>query len=75
MISDIDPDVYLAQCKKRALEYLDRGDVINAIASIGHDLRQHKEFTGIVDKLMPLGMHYALELDIDGARRFIVGFR
>lgn len=72
---NIDRDVYLAQCKKRALEILATGDVVNAIASIGSELRQHQDFTGVVDKLMPLGMFYAINLDMEGARQFIVGFR
>lgn len=74
-IAEIDRDVYLAQCKKRALEYLNRGDPINAIASMGSDLMKHPEFRGIADKLMPLGMLYAMNGDTEGARLFIVGFR
>ena len=34
---------YLAWCKKRALEYVDAGDVPNAFASMGSDLGKHKE--------------------------------
>lgn len=71
----IDRDVYLAQCKKRALEILDSGNVIDAIASMGSELRQHPDFTGVVDKLMPFGMWCALNNDAIEARRFIVGFR
>jgi hypothetical protein len=68
-------DEHLAWCKKRALEYLDRGELENAVASMGSDLRQHAEFIGIVDKLMPLALHYVINHDSDGARRWIVGFR
>lgn len=75
MIADIDRDVYLAQCKKRALEFLDRGDVVNAIASMGSDLMKHPDFEGVANKLMPLGMFYAVNMDMEGARHFIVGFR
>lgn len=71
----IDRDEHLAQCKKRALEYLDRGDVKNAIASIGSDLSKHEDFKGIVDKLMPLGLFIAINNDEREARRFIEGFR
>lgn len=72
---NIDRDVYLQQCKKRALEFLDRGDVVNAIASMGSELRQHPDFTGIVDQLMVLGLKIAIDRDPVEARRFIVGFR
>jgi hypothetical protein len=66
---------HLEWCKKRALEYLDRGDVENAIASMGSDLGKHEDFTGIVNKLMPLALFYAINNDYDGARRWIEGFR
>jgi hypothetical protein len=68
-------DEHLAWCKKRALEYLDLGDVANAVASMGSDLRQHEELKGIGDKMAPLGLLYAINNDVEGARRWIVGFR
>jgi hypothetical protein len=34
---------HLAWCKKRALEYVDVGDVNQAFASMGSDLRKHDE--------------------------------
>ncbi len=30
------------QCKQRALEYLDRGDLVNAVASMGSDYKSIK---------------------------------
>jgi hypothetical protein len=68
-----DRDAYLQKCKSRALEYLP--DVQNAIASLISDLRRHEDFVGIVDKMTPLALHYAITYDIEGARRFITGFR
>jgi hypothetical protein len=70
-----DRDEYLVWCKQRALEYLDRGDVVNAIASMGSNLMKHPEFEGVAKKLMPLGMWIAIHRDIHEARRFIEGFR
>jgi hypothetical protein len=70
-----DREEHLEWCKKRALEYLDRGEVANAIASMGSDLRKHEDFIGIVDKMMPLAFFYAVNKDISGARRWIEGFR
>lgn len=70
-----DRDEYLARCKKRALEYLDRGEVVNAIASMGSDLSKHEDFKGIADKMMPVGLFFAMSNDAIEARRFIEGFR
>jgi hypothetical protein len=70
-----DRDVYLAKCKKRALEYLDRGEVANAIVSISSDLSKHEDFKGVAEKMMPVGLFFAMSNDAIEARRFIVGFR
>jgi hypothetical protein len=75
MEHNMNRDEYLASCKRRALEYLDRGDVSNAVASMGSDLMKHDDFRGIAEKLMPLGMMCAMQHDVPGARRFIEGFR
>ena len=65
---------HLELCKGRALEYLDQGDVVNAIASMLSDLSKHEETKGIGEKLNPLGMMYAMNRDLRGARHFIEGF-
>jgi hypothetical protein len=70
-----DRDVYLAKCKARALEYLKRQEVANAIASMATDIMQHPDLEGIAAKMMPLGLFYAMNNDYDGARRWIEGFR
>jgi len=48
---------HLAWCKKRALEYLDKGDANNAVASMESDMRKHPD-TQISDTLSMLGMRY-----------------
>ena len=65
---------HLQWCKDRALEYLDKGDLVNAIASILSDLSKHDETRGIGEKLGQLGMLYVMNHDNAGARRFIEGF-
>lgn len=67
-------DEHLAWCKKRALEYLDRGDVNNAIASMGSDLMKHEDFKQISASMMPVGMMYIINNDLHGARQWIQGF-
>ena len=65
---------HLQWCKDQALEYLDKGDLVNAIASMLSDLRKHDETRGIGEKLGGLGMLYVMNGDFAGARRFIEGF-
>ena len=66
---------HLAWCKKRALEYLDQGDIQNAVTSMLSDMDKHPE-TRLSAKsaLTMLGMHAIMTHDADAARRFIVGF-
>ena len=71
----MDRDEYLAKAKKRALAYLDRGDIAGALAAMGKDMDEHPEFRGIAAQLMPLGLLHIIEGDSEGARRWIVGFR
>jgi hypothetical protein len=66
---------HLEWCKARAREYLDQGDVINAIASMLSDLSKHDETRGIGEKMSGLGMMYAMNHDLSGARHLIEGFR
>lgn len=66
---------HLNWCKKRAHEYLDRGDIQNAVASMMSDLSKHDE-----TKLSPqsplnmLGLMVAASSDTHEARRYIDGF-
>lgn len=61
-------------CKERALEYLSSNDPTNAIASMLSDLSKHPETNKISENLSMIGMMYAMNQDIKGARRFIEGF-
>jgi hypothetical protein len=64
---------HLAWCKQRALEYLDAGDMNNAVASMESDMRKHPE-TQISDLLSMLGMRYLIDRDAAAVRRWIEGF-
>jgi hypothetical protein len=68
-------DEHLEWCKKRAREYLDRGDIQNAIGSMGSDLMKHEELKDISASMMLIGLFYLSTHDMDGARRWIEGFR
>jgi hypothetical protein len=68
-------DEHMAWCKKRAHEYLDRGDVPNAVTSMASDLGKHPDTAGHpgIDLGMMLMMTGNLAHPTD-ARRFIDGF-
>ena len=69
-------DEHLAWCKKRALEYVDRGELHNAVASMGSDLTKHEDAANPAnDGLLMLGMMYVMDNDAAAVRRWIEGFR
>lgn len=66
---------HLEWCKKRALEYVDAGDVTNAYASMGSDLNKHPETEG--HPAIQLGMMLMMAGHLSSAaemRKFIDGF-
>jgi hypothetical protein len=69
---------HLAWCKERALEYADRGDTGNAIASLMSDFRKGgPAFAGAADVVVNLMMPLAMmgEFEKSGElRKFIEGF-
>lgn len=65
---------HLAWCKKRALEYLDRGDIANAVASMISDLNKHPETAKMNSMIGMFGLMSAQNNDASSARRFIEGF-
>lgn len=68
-------DEHMAWCKKRANEYLDSGDVTNAVTSMMSDLTKHHETEGLVKgPLGMLGMMAAASGDPREASRYINGF-
>lgn len=65
---------HLAWCKKRALEYLDTGDLLDAVTSMGSDLAKHPEL-GCNPHLALLAAMRAQDGDERGVREWIEGFR
>jgi hypothetical protein len=65
----------MAWCKQRALEYIDRGDVQQGIASMLSDLGKHEEtrdHAGInLGAMLLIAGHLN---DVGEARKFIEGF-
>lgn len=68
-------DEHMTWCKKRANEYLAKGDVANAVASMMSDLTKHPETEGLVNgPLGMLGLMAAASGDQREADRYINGF-
>lgn len=66
---------HLAWCKRRAHEYLDRGDIANAVTSMMSDLRKHPETeVSSSGSLGMLAMATIMSGSLADARRFIDGF-
>jgi hypothetical protein len=67
---------HLAECKRRAREYLDRHDVKNGVTSMLSDLSKHPETRDLSGGgFAMIGMMMIMENDLAGARRFVEGFR
>ena len=67
-------DEHLKWCKERALQYVDEGDLSNAVASMASDLRKHDDFTGpVYSGLTVIGM-MEIAKGPAAVRRWIEGF-
>lgn len=67
---------HLAWAKRRALEYLDAGDLQQAFTSMGSDLSKHPDLkTNASAVLDQLGLLHVLNGDREGLRRWIEGFQ
>jgi hypothetical protein len=69
-------DEHLAWCKKRALEYIDAGDLTHAVANMASDLRTHPDTDNpALNGLATIGMMYATDGDKAAVQRWIERFR
>lgn len=69
-------DEHLEDCKRRAREYLDMGDVKNAVTSMLSDLSKHPETKPLSEGgFAQIGMMMIMQHDLAGARRFVEGFQ
>lgn len=66
---------YLKWCKDRALEYVDRGELVNALASMGSDLDKHEGTKDHVAIRLGTQLFLAGHLNTPAKMRsFILGF-
>ena len=62
-------------CKKRALEYLDKGDLKNAFISMMSDIKKHPETEKHIGILLGIQLSMGGFLNTSGKlRKFIEGF-
>jgi hypothetical protein len=73
----MDRDEHMAWAKQRALEYVERGDLQNALASMASDLRKHPDTDthAAAFLLSAEGIRCVMAGDTTGMRRLIEGFR
>ena len=65
---------HVSWCKARALEYLDRGDIRNAISSMISDMGKHPDTKESMKGMAMMGLEAAMHNDAISARRWIEGF-
>jgi hypothetical protein len=72
---DTTRDEHVAWCKKRALEYVDRGDLTQAMASMVSDLNKHPDTQGHSGCDLGMMMMFTGHLKTtQEMRKFIEGF-
>ena len=65
---------HLAWCKRRALEYVELGDLSSAVASMGSDLRKHPEMDYSATRMLTLIGMMEIQNGPVAVRRWIEGF-
>jgi hypothetical protein len=69
---------HIAWCKERALEYIDKGEVANAMASFTSDMGKHAETERQMNPLARLAVVATMQDTVaggtDNTRKFIEGF-
>lgn len=66
---------HVAECKARALKYLETGDTLNAFTSMASDLEKHPETRNHAGNQIGLGLMMIGQLKgVDEMRRFIEGY-
>ena len=66
---------HMAWCKKRALEYVDRGELHYAVASMASDLTKHPETTKSANAfLVQIALLDVMNDDVGAVRKWVNGF-
>ena len=66
---------HMAWCKRRALAYVDAGELANAVASMASDMSKHPDTDTPANRaLLAIGTLYVMQDDAVAMRRLIEGF-
>jgi hypothetical protein len=67
---------HMQWCKDRAMEYVNRGDLVGAVASMISDLDKHPgtSFRPNTTLIAMWAAEQAIQGDTEGVKRFILGF-
>lgn len=65
---------HLAWAKQRAIEYVDAGDLRNAVVSMGSDLRKYPDFANVSYTLTFMGL-MEIPHGKEAVRHWIEGFK
>jgi hypothetical protein len=69
-------DEHLAWCKRRALEYVEAGDLMHAVASMASGLKTHPDtHNPALNGLAMIGMMYATDGDRAAVQQWLERFR
>jgi hypothetical protein len=74
LITDLPRDKYVERCKQRALDYLDRDDLRNAVASFVSSMNARPDCE-LPHHLAALGVLLLMREDALGWRTLIEGFK
>ena len=75
-MTEVTREEHLAWCKRRALEYIDRGQINEGITSMMSDMRKHEETAGSGLEQLAMMMLMSGNLNsVHEARKFINGYR
>lgn len=61
-------------CKERALQYVDAGDLQNAVASMTSDMSKHPETRDVMGAMTMIGLAELMTGNPDSVRKWITGF-
>lgn len=75
-MGDMTRDEHLAMAKQRALAYVEEGDLLEAVTSMGSDLSKHPDFRGETYSMLVLAaLFFEVPKGPEAVRRWIEGFR
>lgn len=73
-MADVSRAQHLDWCKRRALEYVELGELSNAVASMASDMRQHPETDSASLSFLAVAGMLEIANGPEAVRRWVEGF-